>query len=71
METAMIYVITEKCIECGCCGLYCKQHGISFVDDSYIIHKELCDGCGTCVEYCPIDDAIVAVHAQDSQSLKS
>ncbi len=67
----MIYVITEKCIECGCCALYCKQHGIFYVDDRYIIQKELCDGCGTCVEYCPIDDAIIAVHTQDPQPLKS
>jgi MinD superfamily P-loop ATPase len=65
-EPAMIYIITDKCIECGCCALYCKQHDIFFEDGRYIIQKELCDGCGVCVEYCPIDDAIVAILSLDS-----
>jgi MinD superfamily P-loop ATPase len=57
----MTYFITEKCVECGCCALFCKQHGILYDDGRYMVLKELCDGCGVCVEYCPIDDAIISM----------
>lgn len=59
-----IYVITEKCCECGSCAHFCKNHAIEYdyAGQKYEIDKEQCDGCGTCMEYCPIDDAIVEAY---------
>ena len=57
----MTYTITVKCIECGSCVPFCEQEGIDYVDGKYVIDQERCTGCGTCKEYCPIDDAIVVV----------
>jgi MinD superfamily P-loop ATPase len=45
---------------------FLQAAGIFFVDGKYFIQKELCDGCGICVEYCPIDDAIIAVHTVET-----
>ncbi len=57
----MVYTITEKCCECGSCEPFCEQEGIEYIDGHYVIDQEHCTGCGTCLEYCPIDDAIVSV----------
>jgi MinD superfamily P-loop ATPase len=55
----MTYIITEKCIMCGSCEPFCKMGAIYDGDDRYVIDQSKCDNCGICVEYCPIDDAIV------------
>ena len=55
----MTYVITDKCIECGSCAPFCKNHGIDYIHGKFVIDESKCEGCGTCKEYCPIDDAIV------------
>ncbi|PKN93993.1 MAG: 4Fe-4S ferredoxin [Chloroflexi bacterium HGW-Chloroflexi-6] len=54
-----VYVITKKCCQCGSCAAFCENKAIEWLDREYAIDQELCDGCGTCLEYCPIDDAIV------------
>jgi len=55
----MVYIITDQCILCGSCEPFCKQGAITDGDTKYVIDPTHCDGCGTCREYCPIDDAIV------------
>ena len=55
----MTYIITKKCIECGSCESFCKNAAIDVVAGHYVIDQAKCDICGTCLEYCPIDDAIV------------
>ena len=55
----MTYTITDECIECGVCEIYCKNGAISKVDARYVIDSEKCDACGTCTEYCPVDGAMV------------
>lgn len=63
-----IYTITEQCIECGSCGLFCEQEGIDYIDGKYVIDQERCSGCGTCKEYCPIDDAILETEFSEPAS---
>jgi MinD superfamily P-loop ATPase len=55
----MAYMISEKCIECGSCGRFCKNGAIDWIDHHYMIDPEKCEMCGTCREYCPIEDAII------------
>ena len=55
----MTYIITEKCIKCASCEKFCKNGAITEGDDRYIIDESKCETCGTCLEYCPIDNAIV------------
>jgi ferredoxin len=57
----MTYTITDQCIECGSCVPFCEQKGIDYIDKKYVIDPKRCDGCGTCKEYCPVDDAILEV----------
>lgn len=57
----MKHMITEECCGCMSCAPFCENRCISCVDGKYVINQELCDGCGTCLEYCPIDNAIVPV----------
>ena len=62
----MPYVITLKCIECGSCESFCRNGAIDVVDGHYVIDPDKCDACGTCCEYCPIDDAIVETEAAEA-----
>jgi len=55
----MTYRITDECIMCGSCEPFCKNGAIQEDDTKYIIDESKCDSCGTCLEYCPIDDAII------------
>ena len=55
----MAYIITEKCIERGSCQPFCKNKAITYAKSRYVIDETKCEMCGTCLEYCPIDDAIV------------
>jgi MinD superfamily P-loop ATPase len=57
----MTYRITDKCIKCCSCNPFCKNEAIYEIDDRFAIDETKCDDCGTCMEYCPIDDAIVKV----------
>jgi MinD superfamily P-loop ATPase len=55
----MTYTITDECIVCGSCEPFCKNGAILYNDTKYVIDESKCDSCGTCLEYCPIDDAIL------------
>ena len=57
----MPYYITEKCIQCGSCQPFCKNKAITDGETRYVIDETRCEMCGTCLEYCPIDNAIVKV----------
>lgn len=57
----VIYQITELCCCCGSCEPYCEQRAILFDYDieHYVIDAQLCIGCAICLQFCPIDDAII------------
>jgi MinD superfamily P-loop ATPase len=55
------FYISEECIECGSCAPFCKNGAIEWVEIRYVIDPSKCDACGTCREYCPMDDAILEV----------
>ena len=55
----MTFYISGKCIQCGSCAPFCKNEAIDWVDKHYEINPNHCDRCGVCLEYCPIDDAIL------------
>jgi MinD superfamily P-loop ATPase len=54
-----MFKVTDECIACGSCAPFCKNGAIEWGELHYSIDPEKCDMCGTCREYCPIDDAIV------------
>ena len=63
----MAYIIVQAiCIQCGSCAPFCKNEAIDWIDHQYHIHPERCEMCGTCLTYCPMDDAIVEDSAQGS-----
>lgn len=58
----MTYVITDECIGCGVCEIFCKNGAVSQCDTcftKFVIDESKCEACATCKEYCPIDGAIV------------
>jgi MinD superfamily P-loop ATPase len=58
------YTITDDCIMCSSCESFCVNAAISEGDTTYVIDQSLCDGCGTCSEYCPVD-ALIPVESLD------
>ena len=70
-DDSMTYMITEKCIMCGSCEPFCKNKAIYDGEDRYIIDQSKCDGCGTCIEYCPIDDAMVKIEPQIAETFQA
>lgn len=67
----MTYMITDKCIECGCCEMFCENGAISETDTTYVIDETKCDSCGTCTTYCPIDGAIIKNEVELSRPISS
>lgn len=63
-------IVQEICIQCGSCAPFCKQEAIDWINSQYVIDPERCEMCSTCLEYCPIDNAIVESHAQGNQALR-
>lgn len=46
-------VITEKCIKCKACYLWCPEATIH-IEDGVTIDYEYCKGCGVCASVCPV-----------------
>jgi len=49
----------DECLRCGACFAYCRFDAVERIpeDDgsySYRINEVSCEGCGVCVEFCPI-----------------
>jgi len=42
----------QKCLKCRGCAQACPLHAISFHEDTLKIDREVCTGCGKCVEEC-------------------
>ena len=53
------YVISSDCMDCGVCEYMCPQAAIFEAKRQFVIRKDLCNGGGECVPYCPAR-AIVA-----------
>jgi len=43
----------EKCGKCETCARICQFNAVEFNGDGRIYKKEICLGCGLCVEHCP------------------
>ncbi len=50
-----MYVITDKCVNCGTCADSCPNDAIVEGADRYEINADDCVNCGTCVDNCPND----------------
>ena len=48
------YIDIHECIKCGYCLDECGYEAIFLQNDNYVVNKDLCQGCGTCVAGCPI-----------------
>lgn len=50
-------VLTETCIGCGTCLVFCPMRAISLADDVAVIDRQLCVECGVCFRAaeCPVD----------------
>jgi Fe-S-cluster-containing hydrogenase component 2 len=49
-----IYYITNKCIGCHACKVFCPQKAIYYGERKMEIDQEKCAQCGTCFNECPI-----------------
>lgn len=47
------FIISEQCIECGCCTKVCPQQCI-IKGHPHIINQFNCLHCGLCFEECPV-----------------
>jgi ferredoxin len=49
-----IYYISDKCIGCHACKVFCPQNAIFYGERKMEIDQEKCVQCGTCYNECPI-----------------
>jgi ferredoxin len=49
-----IYYITNKCIGCHACKIFCPQKAIYYGERKMEIDQDKCVQCGTCYNECPI-----------------
>jgi uncharacterized Fe-S center protein len=49
-----IYYITDQCVGCHACKVFCPEKAIFFGERKMAIDQEKCVQCGTCYEECPI-----------------
>jgi ferredoxin len=49
-----IYYITNKCIGCHVCKVFCPQKAIFYGERKMEIDQDKCVQCGTCYNECPI-----------------
>jgi uncharacterized Fe-S center protein len=45
-------ISTAKCTACGVCASWCPEDAISKTGDYYMIHDDICIGCGECLAVC-------------------
>jgi ferredoxin len=57
----MTYLITSTCIGCATCAYVCKNEAIDYSEGLYVIEPSKCDSCGTCLEYCLVENTIVEI----------
>ncbi len=43
----------DKCVDCGCCWIFCPDMSILRKDGEYSVDLEYCKGCGICSRECP------------------
>jgi len=43
-----------RCVSCGNCSLWCPRGAISLSNERPEVNPEKCNGCGICVEVCPL-----------------
>jgi ferredoxin len=49
-----IYYITNKCVGCHACKVFCPQKAIFYGERKMEIDQDKCIQCGTCYNECPI-----------------
>jgi Pyruvate/2-oxoacid:ferredoxin oxidoreductase delta subunit len=49
-----VYYIGHDCIGCQACRMFCPADAIDYGESRNEIDQEMCEGCGTCYEECPI-----------------
>jgi MinD superfamily P-loop ATPase len=52
--TATTFMISSDCMHCGVCEFMCPQHAIREAPNQFVVRRQLCNGCGDCVPYCPV-----------------
>jgi len=48
------YILTEKCIKCLKCWIYCPDSAIDISEDNLTVDDDYCKGCGICLDVCPV-----------------
>ncbi|MEO6197212.1 MAG: 4Fe-4S binding protein [Dehalococcoidia bacterium] len=61
------YIISSDCMDCGVCEYMCPQSAIYEAKRQFVIKKQLCNGCGDCVPYCPARAIVLRSGFHDRQ----
>ncbi len=72
-ESDHVYIISTDCMRCGVCEYMCSDGAIQEAKRQFIILKNVCNGCGDCVQYCPAEAIVRKEHfeARQAQTVKS
>jgi ferredoxin len=53
-KKSKIYYISNKCVGCHTCKVFCPQKAIFYGERKMEIDQDKCIQCGTCYNECPI-----------------
>lgn len=54
-RTFLPVIDMKKCIDCGCCWIFCPESCVQKTKKEYVVDLDYCKGCGICANECPVE----------------